>query len=58
METYTIHYTKKNSNEVHTKVVSFDNGNLKGLFLEVDKLKSKEGLYNDNILDIAQGSLA
>tara|TARA_R100000697_G_C5360918_1_gene174578 strand:- start:409 stop:588 length:180 start_codon:yes stop_codon:yes gene_type:complete len=56
--TYTIHYTKQYSNEVHTKVVTCDNGNLKGLFLEVDKLKSKECLYNDNILDIAQGSLA
>ena len=55
---YTIHYTKKHTDEVHTKVVILLNGNLKDLFIEVDKLKSKECLYNDNILDIAEGSLA
>ena len=56
--TYTIHYTKQYTNEVHTKVITCDNSNLKSLLEEVDKLKGKECLYNDNILDIAQGSLA
>ena len=48
--TYKVNYTKQYTNRVHTKVITCDNGNLKGLVEEVNKLKGKECLYNDNIL--------
>ena len=52
--TYKVNYTKQYTNEVHTKVITCNNSNLKSLLEEVDKLKGKECLYNDNILEIKQ----
>ena len=49
---YQVSYTKQYSDKIETKIITCESYNFKSLVQEVNKLKGKECLYDDNIIGV------